>query len=371
MPDLALQNVSKSFRVAKGQSISAIHDFSLEIREGEFISILGPSGSGKTTLLRLIAGLEEADAGTITMGGRVINAVPAGERNVAMVFQSSALYPHMTVGQNLGFPLRLRKQPKAEIARAVREAADALGIAALLERKPETLSGGERQRVALGRALVQRPDIFLFDEPLSNVDAAFRLELRRQISELHRRLKTTMIYVTHDQVEALTLGERVAVLRQGGLEQIGNPAGIYDRPDTRFVAEFIGSPGLNLFPGRISREGKTLLFAGQQNEGVSPLKVQLEGEQLQNQNSENRRVLLGIRPEHLEIVPANAGDPTALVDLVERTGPLTIVHMHLGTDRLAAAMKPNALWRTGQTVSVRFDMTHAHFFDLKTGRRIG
>jgi multiple sugar transport system ATP-binding protein len=370
MPDLTLQNISKSFRVARGSTVSAVQNFSLHVREGEFITILGPSGSGKTTLLRLIAGLEEADHGTIGLGNREMNGVTPGERNVAMVFQGSSLYPHMTVGENLGFPLRLRKERKAEIDRSVLEAAQLLGIGGLLERKPEALSGGEKQRVALGRALVQRPEIFLLDEPLSNLDAAFRLELRRQISELHRRLKTTMVYVTHDQVEALTLGERVVVMREGFLEQAGTPDEIYDRPATTFVAGFVGVPAMNLIAGRIVEKDKALYFLADGDTGPL-LKLDSRQAQFNSEGWANSAVLFGNRPEHIRLADGEAAHVVATIELIERTGPQTFLHLRRGKDRFSIALNGCGSFQIGQQVGVRMDVVRGHFFDAQSGRRLG
>jgi len=366
MPDLVLQNLSKSFSGAKKEPIAAVRDFSLHISSGELIAILGPSGSGKTTLLRLIAGLERPDAGTISLGSKLLNDIDPGERNVAMVFQSSALYPHMTIRENLGFSLTIRKQPKPEIASRVADAALILGISHLLERKPETLSGGERQRVSLGRALVQRPEIFLFDEPLSNLDAPFRLELRREIVRLHQSLKTTMIYVTHDQAEAMTLGERIVLMRKGRPEQIGTPQEIYQRPATAFVAEFIGSPPMNLFRGDITGNEKLRCFqvAGSQ------LRLELPREGLSHLARDGDELLLGIRAEHVEIADASSAGMKAQIELVERLGPHSIIHLRIDQTLFRALEWGDAALRVGDHVGVRFDSSALNFFNAQSGKRL-
>ncbi|MGH2708616.1 MAG: ABC transporter ATP-binding protein, partial [Actinomycetota bacterium] len=235
----------------RGRPQVAVHDLDLEVGDGEFVVLVGPSGCGKSTTLRMIAGLESISAGELLIGGRVVNTVPAKERDIAMVFQNYALYPHMTAYENLAFALKLRKLPRGEIDRRVRDAAQVLGIEALLQRHPRQMSGGERQRVALGRALVRQPQVFLFDEPLSNLDAKLRVQMRREIARLHRQLGTTMIYVTHDQVEAMTLGDRIVVLNRGEMQQVDTPTALYERPRNTFVASFIGTPPMNLFEGEI------------------------------------------------------------------------------------------------------------------------
>lgn len=367
MPDVALTNLTKSY-LGVGKT-PAVHDFNLTISNGELLTVVGPSGSGKTTLLRLISGLETPETGEITIGGRIVNSIPPGDRNVAMVFQSFALYPHLTVRDNLGFPLKIRKSPKAQIANAVAEFAQMLGLTELLDRRPDTLSSGERQRVALGRALVQRPDVFLLDEPLSNVDAALRLDLRRLIADLHRRLKTTIIYVTHDQVEAMTLGDRVAVIRRGQLEQVGTAAQIYDTPATAFVARFIGSPGMNLLPGKLLREGEQIMF---KLESAGPsLPFPLDPRIASNAASQvGRKVLLGIRPEHIHPADHPAAILTGVVELTERTGAETVLHLRSESVQLKLRVPGNATARIGDKLAVRFELNHIRLFDADSGRRI-
>jgi multiple sugar transport system ATP-binding protein len=301
MASVTLHRLRKSF--ARGPD--AVHDLSLEIQDGEFVSLVGPSGCGKSTTLNLIAGLDEPTGGTIHIGDRVVNGLSPAERDVAMVFQSYALYPHKDVRGNLAFPLEVARVPREETERRVRETADLLGIGELLSRKPRQLSGGQRQRVALGRALVRRPRVYLFDEPLSNLDAALRMEMRAEIKSLHQRLHATFVYVTHDQAEAMTLSDRIAVLRAGQLQQVGPPREIYQRPVNRFVAEFFGTPGINVLPA---------------------VALNLPG-----------RELMGIRPEDLEVLlePA-AGASEASVELIELTGAETWVTLSLSGQRVVA-----------------------------------
>lgn len=261
MASVELKNVSKVFRGRKA-AVRAVDDLSLRVEDGEFLVLVGPSGCGKSTTLRLIAGLETPTDGVVCIGDRNVGAVAPRDRDVAMVFQNYALYPHMTVYKNMAFGLKMRKTPRSRIDRLVRETAELLGLSQLLNRRPRQLSGGEQQRVALGRAIVRNPNVFLFDEPLSNLDAKLRLELRAEIKALHRRLQTTILYVTHDQQEAMSLGDRIAVMQSGRAHQVGTPQRVYDRPDDRFVAEFIGAPTMNLIRGRVEREGDDVFFDG-------------------------------------------------------------------------------------------------------------
>jgi multiple sugar transport system ATP-binding protein len=300
LSEVILSGIKKSF----GQNL-IVKGVDLQVREGEFLVMVGPSGCGKTTLLRLIAGLEQVDEGEVRIGGARVNDVPPRDRDVAMVFQSYALYPHMTVRENLAFGLTLRKYPKAEIDSRVQEAAQTLELAHLLERKPKQLSGGQRQRVAMGRAIVRRPKVFLFDEPLSNLDTALRVQMRGELARLHRRLGATMIYVTHDQVEAMTLATRVAVFNGGHLQQLGPPLELYNRPANRFVAGFLGSPSMNFLEAR--REGESLVGRGFTLPAPGGLAV-----------GAGEAVLLGLRPQDLRI--SSKGPLTGVVDAVERLG---------------------------------------------------
>src|SRR5262245_57145203 len=303
MPEVVLQSVSKSYAAGR----RAVDRVSLTIGHGELLVLVGPSGCGKSSLLRMVAGLEEISEGTIAIGGRVVNDVPPGERDIAMVFQNYALYPHMTVFENMAFGLKLRKRPRAEVEQRVRETAAVLGLEALLDRLPKALSGGERQRVALGRALVRQPQVFLFDEPLSNLDAKLRVQTRGEIHRLHQRLGTTMVYVTHDQVEAMTLGQRIAVLKDGVLQQVADPHTLYHRPGNRFVAGFLGSPPMNFLEARVDGEGAVTLA------GAS-LAARLAAHR-------GRTVTLGVRPEDL-MLTAGGGAGGALAATLEVREPL-------------------------------------------------
>ncbi len=315
----------------------------LAIEDGEFMVLVGPSGCGKSTALRMIAGLETPTKGRVLIGDRDVTEVPPQERDVAMVFQSYALYPHMTVRANLGFGLRMRGTPPARIAERVDAAARALGLEAVLDRKPGQLSGGQRQRVALGRAIVREPLVFLFDEPLSNLDAKLRLETRAELARLHRRLAATMVYVTHDQEEALTLGTRVAVMNEGKVEQVGPPLEVYRRPETIFVATFVGSPAMNLLPGDLLPGGP------------------------------GGRVTMGVRPHDLSVVGAGGGDTEALVDVVEPRGSELLLYLRLGAagqgSEIRVITPPDLDVKPDAVVGLRFDRARLHFFDEQGRRR--
>ena len=343
----------------------AAKELTLSIEDGEFLVLVGPSGSGKSTVLRLIAGLEQPTGGRILIGGDDVTAKPPQERDIAMVFQGYALYPHMTVRQNLGFGLTIRKTPKATVADRVRTVAEALGLSGLLERRPAQLSGGQRQRVALGRAIVREPRAFLFDEPLSNLDAQLRVETRAELGRLHRRLGATMVYVTHDQVEAMTLGTRVAVLKDGVLQQIAPPMELYRRPANQFVAAFIGSPRMNLIPGRLTTDGGS--------PRVSALGVDLPAT---NVDGTSRDVILGVRPH--EVAIGNGGgtvDPGAVkgtVVLVEPLGSEQIVHLSVGQNQLVTAVAPSERrFALDEVTSVRITPSSMHLFDAASGMRLG
>jgi multiple sugar transport system ATP-binding protein len=326
----------------------------LEVHSGEYVVLVGPSGCGKSTLLRCIAGLEEITAGELQIAGRRVNEVPARDRDVAMVFQSYALYPHLTVRENMGFPLRIRRRPAPEIDQAVQEAAQMLDLSALLERKPAQLSGGQRQRVAMGRAIVRRPQVFLFDEPLSNLDATLRHHMRVELKRLHRRLGATIVHVTHDQVEAMTLADRIVVLHKGVVQQVGTPAELYNEPANTFVASFVGSPSMNLLPCHPPRDGR---------EG---LVVDGTGLVLPVQAPPGRSaVLLGFRPSETTLVPEE-GSP-ATVDVIEPLGGEGMVHVLAGKTSLVALMREPHGLRPGDPVAVRPSVVH--FFDPEsTGR---
>jgi multiple sugar transport system ATP-binding protein len=333
-----------------------IRGVDIAIEDGEFCVLVGPSGCGKSTLLRMIAGLEEIGQGTIAIGGRVVNLVAPKERDIAMVFQNYALYPHMTVRENLSFALTLAKMPKQEIAARVARAADILGLKELLDRYPRQLSGGQRQRVAMGRAIVRNPQVFLFDEPLSNLDAKLRVQMRTEIKELHQRLKTTSIYVTHDQIEAMTMADRIVVMRDGLVEQQGAPLDLYDRPANTFVAGFIGSPAMNMVPGTV-RAGREVEFA----DGVR-LPVP-EGARA----DEGQPVLFGIRPEHC--APSDAGLPADVV-VVEPTGADTQLYCRFGGQDFTAVVRDRTPVVAGERVMLRPDLKRSHLFDASTGRRL-
>ena len=342
----------------------AVHDLDLEVADGEFMVLVGPSGCGKSTTLRMIAGLESISAGELAIGGRRVNEVPSKDRDIAMVFQNYALYPHMTAYQNLAFALTLRKLPKAEVDARVREAARVLAIEGLLDRRPRQMSGGERQRVALGRALVRKPQVFLFDEPLSNLDAKLRVQMRREIARLHQQLGATMIYVTHDQVEAMTLGDRIAVLHQGRLQQVATPETLYGRPANTFVAGFIGTPPMNLVPGAIDG-GDAPAFRPAASRAAIPLDSAWQGT-----GRTTRQVTLGIRPEDLRA--AAGGQPAtvrARVDLVELLGGDALVHATADGVELTARL-PTPVPPAGRELGFVVPPERIHLFDGETGTRL-
>src|SRR5689334_5226335 len=316
MPGVELAGVSKSFGRDGGGGAFAVHEVTLSVAEGEFLVLVGPSGCGKSTLLRMVAGLEEVTGGEIRIGGKVVNDIPPRDRDVAMVFQNYALYPHMSVFENLAFGLKLRKVPREDIRRRVETAAGVLGLERYLERRPRELSGGERQRVALGRAMVREPKVFLFDEPLSNLDARLRVEMRAEIRRLHRRVGATMIYVTHDQVEAMTMGDRIAVLNRGVLQQVADPHTLYARPANTFVAGFIGTPPVNLFEARVAAGGTNVEVAGVRWPVGEAQEAALAGR-------DGAAVTVGVRPEDLRM--AEPGVPAAL-EVVEPLGSETLLH---------------------------------------------
>ena len=360
MASVTLAGVRKIYPSRSGGH-TAVHDVSLTIADGEFMVLVGPSGCGKSTTLRMIAGLETPSGGEIRIGERVVNDVPPRDRDIAMVFQNYALYPHMTARENMAFALRLRKLGDAEIERRVGDAADALDIRRLLARKPRELSGGERQRVALGRALVRQPSVFLFDEPLSNLDARLRVQMRREIARLHRQLAVTMIYVTHDQVEAMTLGDRIAVMHAGRVMQVASPSVLYDTPANTFTAGFIGSPPMNLIPGRAT--GDRLLVAGL--DASLPLPAG---------PADGAEVLLGVRPEHLQIVPAGVsgegGGIPAIVEIAEPLGHEVLLGLRAGDRELVARVAPDGAPKAGDRVLARPDRGRLLLFDAATGTRI-
>jgi multiple sugar transport system ATP-binding protein len=336
-----------------------IHSVSLDIADGDFVVLVGPSGCGKSTLLRMIAGLESITSGVVKIGSRVVNRLAPKDRDIAMVFQNYALYPHKTVAENMGFGLKLRRAPKSEIETRVRRAAEILDVAPLLDRYPRQLSGGQRQRVAMGRAIVRDPQVFLFDEPLSNLDAKLRVQMRAEIKELHQRLKTTTVYVTHDQIEAMTMADRIVVLRDGVVEQIGAPLELYDRPANLFVAGFIGSPAMNFLKGTI-RLGDKPIFVAEGGLNL-PLSSAPAG-------SDGRPAIYGIRPEHLTLGGAD-GVP-AEVSVLEPTGLETQVFAKLGEQKIVAVFRQRMTASPGETLPMTPDVASAHLFDEKTGARL-
>ncbi|NDW06438.1 ABC transporter ATP-binding protein [Jiella pacifica] len=343
--------------------VEVIHDVDLSIAEGEFVSLIGASGCGKSTLLRMIAGLEPITGGEISLDGRVINAVAPKDRDIAMVFQNYALYPHLTVAENMGFSLRLRNVAKADIAPAVRQAADLLGLAPYLGRYPKELSGGQRQRVAMGRAIVRQPQVFLFDEPLSNLDAKLRVQMRSEIRTLQKRLGTTLIYVTHDQIEAMTMSDKVVVLNAGRIEQVGAPLDVYDRPANVFVASFIGSPAMNMFDATLETSG------GKSVVRIDDLVVPLP---VRSAATAGTKVVFGVRPEHLEL--ASDGDGSARfpfhVDLVEPTGAELQMHGRIGSTPAVATFRGRPGVREGDLIHLTADPRDFHLFDKSSGERL-
>ena len=351
MASVSIRNVRKAFG-----STAVLHGVSIEIADGEFTVLVGPSGCGKSTLLRMLAGLEEIDEGEIAIGTRVVNKVPPKQRDIAMVFQNYALYPHMTVRDNMAFSLKLAKAPQSAVDERVGRAASILGLGALLDRYPRQLSGGQRQRVAMGRAIVRDPQVFLFDEPLSNLDAKLRVGMRAELKDLHQRLRTTTIYVTHDQIEAMTMADKIVVMNGGRVEQIGTPLELYDRPANQFVAGFIGSPAMNFLPGMVEA-------AGFRAEGGSlwPLAPAAAA------NANGRHAVYGVRPEHLQI--AEGGVPL-MVQILEPTGAETQVHGRLGALPIMGAFRERITAQPGEPIAVTADPALVHLFDHETGARL-
>jgi len=339
--------------------VVAVNDLNLQINDGEFMVLVGPSGCGKTTSLRMIAGLEEISEGTLSIGDRVVNHVAPKDRDIAMVFQSYALYPHMTVRDNMAFGLKLRKTPKADIERRVNEAAAMLSCENLLDRKPRELSGGQRQRVALGRAIVREPAVFLMDEPLSNLDAKLRVQTRAEIARLHQRLGTTTVYVTHDQVEAMTMGQRIAVMSEARLQQVGSPQELYDHPDNRFVAGFIGSPSMNFLDVDVTRDGDKVQLKG---DGID---IPLPDRYVAGFKSfSGNKLVVGVRPEHLDV---SADDPSGKLagnaDVVEYLGNEELIHLTVGGHDIVALIGSEHRIKPGDDLTLHISLDKVHLFD--------
>jgi multiple sugar transport system ATP-binding protein len=365
MAQVILRDLIKRF----SEEVVAVNNVNLEIQDKEFVVLVGPSGCGKTTTLRMVAGLEDISAGEIFIGNRLVNDVPPKDRNIAMVFQNYALYPHMTVYKNMAFALKLRRTPRDEIDRRVKAAADILGITELLERKPKQLSGGQRQRVAVGRAIVRQPEVFLFDEPLSNLDAKLRVNMRSELIKLHERLDATMIYVTHDQVEAMTMGDRIVVMRNGFIQQVGPPMEVYNQPVNQFVAGFIGSPPMNFLEGRIVEE------KGELQVDVNGLRLLLPPDKAKRSEAYiNKDVVFGIRPEDImstleadgkHLVPLRAS-----VEVVEPLGAEIVVEFASRGYSFTARLDPQLRVKMHDEIQIYFDMSRSHLFDRQTEQAI-
>lgn len=364
MGELVLENIYKLY----GDDAVAVSDFNLQVEDREFIVLVGPSGCGKSTTLRMIAGLEEISEGELRINGKVMNDVPPKERDIAMVFQNYALYPHMSVYDNMAFGLKLRKFSKAEIDERVKNAASILGLEDYLTRKPKALSGGQRQRVALGRAIVRDAGLFLMDEPLSNLDAKLRVQMRAEITKLHQRLKTTTVYVTHDQTEAMTMATRLVVMKDGFIQQIGTPKEVYENPENVFVGGFIGSPAMNFFEGQVT---ESHFVIGQTSLKIPETKLAL----LKEQGLIDKPVILGVRPEHIydnsEMINALPESQIDVqVDVAELTGAELMVYSSIGSHPFIARLGADTTLQQGQQITLAIDMNRAHFFDKETETRI-
>lgn len=365
MASVFLKSVSKIY----DKNILAVDQATIEIQDKEFVVLVGPSGCGKSTMLRMIAGLEEISEGEIFIDEKSVNDIQPKDRDIAMVFQNYALYPHMTVYDNMAFGLKLRKYAKSEIQQRVQDAATILGIEELLNRKPKALSGGQRQRVAVGRAIVRKPSVFLFDEPLSNLDAKLRVQMRTEISKLHHRIETTMIYVTHDQVEAMTMGDRIVVMKDGKVQQIDSPMNLYHKPKNKFVAGFIGSPGMNFITGRLKKNRKLLFDSGE-------LKLEVPDNSAQNLNKyHDQEIIMGIRPEDIyeeaskNSIPYTANGE-ATIEVVEPMGNEVFIYFKSGSNSFVARIKTQSEPVVGGNKKLVIDMSKAHYFDKNTEETI-
>jgi len=358
MSEVTLTGITKRFG-----AFTAVDDITMSIEDGKFTVLVGPSGCGKTTTLRMVAGLEEATAGEISIGDRAVNRVPPKDRDIAMVFQNYALYPHMDVFNNMAFGLKLRKYPKDKINERVQEAAELLGIEDKLKSKPRELSGGQRQRVAVGRAIVRNPKVFLFDEPLSNLDAKLRVQMRTELEELHHKLQTTTIYVTHDQVEAMTLGNRIAVMKDGVIQQYDSPQETYDRPSNQFVAGFIGSPAMNLFPASAAYGAGRTILSGEGFQITLPSERSVE--------SLPSRVIMGVRPEDLEGPVSDTTDVVTFKVIVkEQLGHSLLVYGRIEEKKIVASLDPHSLVTVDSTIHLKVNLQTLHVFDPETGRTL-
>ena len=374
MAKVSLQHVYKIYAGDGGRDVTAVTDVNLEIADREFVVLVGPSGCGKSTTLRMVAGLEEISKGNVYIDDRRVNDVPPKDRDIAMVFQNYALYPHMSVYDNLAFGLKLRKFPKPEIRKRVGDAAAILGIEDLLERRPKALSGGQRQRVAVGRAIVRQPKVFLFDEPLSNLDAKMRVQMRTEITKLHQRLQATMIYVTHDQVEAMTMGDRIVVMNGGVVQQIDTPLKLYNEPENLFVAGFLGSPPMNFLNGTLKLDRDALVFR-EIDDGTVEVRFPA-GERVAARELVGKSVILGIRPEDIEIAKFSAHDEAnasfpAIVDIVEPMGAETNLYLQTGAHTVVCRSDRALDHReAGHRFQFELNSSKAHLFDPGSGRRI-
>jgi multiple sugar transport system ATP-binding protein len=382
MATVSMEQINKMY----SNGFHAVKDLNLDVRDGEFMVLVGPSGCGKTTALRMVAGLEDISSGTLCIGGKPVNDVTPKDRDIAMVFQNYALYPHMSVAENIGFALKLRKLPKAEVAAKVKETADILGLSEWLDRKPGQLSGGQRQRVAMGRAIVREPSVFLMDEPLSNLDAKLRVQMRAEVQRIQRRINVATMYVTHDQVEAMTMGDRVAVMRSGVLQQVDHPQVLYDRPDNLFVAAFIGSPAMNLYEASITEGARSFRLGSQEIELPQPVLAAHPGLAAYA----DRKVVVGLRPEHLPAANGTAGPTLAGdVDLVEALGSELVVHFTIDARRVraegttsadeeavtesgegVARVDPGSPVKVGQRATFAIKADGLQFFDPDSGEAI-
>lgn len=365
MAHVVLKNVNKIYP----NGFQATYNLNMHIKDGEFMVFVGPSGCAKSTTLNMIAGLEEITEGEIYIDDQIVNDIPPKDRDIAMVFQSYALYPHMNVFENMAFGLRLRKFPKKEIIMRVNEAAKILNIENLLDRKPKQLSGGQRQRVALGRAIVRKPKVFLFDEPLSNLDAKLRVQMRVELSKLHNKLKTTMIYVTHDQVEAMTMGDRICVLDKGRIQQIDTPLNLYEKPANLFVATFIGSPSMNTLEGTLVEEDNILVFKTD-----SGIKIYLDKNKINKlRNHSGKRVILGIRPENIEIIGDKGKSENvikATVDVIENLGNEMYVYFQFNNTQMIARIDPKIKLKFNENINLKLDNSKIHIFEKQTGKNL-